>query len=65
MNTTLLDALDAAAILSMSTRKINSLVRSGKLPHVMLPGGEIRFVESDLLSWIESHKRPATERGAK
>ncbi len=62
MNTpTLLDTFDAAALLLLSTRKVRALVRSGQLPHVALPNGEIRFVEVDLLAWIESHKQNGQE----
>ena len=61
MNATLLDLLDAGTMLALSTRQIRALVRSGQLPHVALPNGEIRFVESDLRQWIESHKRNGQE----
>ena len=63
MNKTLFDVLDAAAMLSMSTRQVRALARANQLPHVALPNDEVRFVESDLHDWIESHKRPVANGG--
>ena len=65
MNTqkTLLDADDAAKILLLSTRRVRTLVRDGQLPHVVLPGGEIRFDPADLSRFVESHKRPVAKEG--
>jgi len=54
---TLLDIIDAANLLSISTRRVRAFVRSGSLPHVLLPDKEIRFVEADLRQWVESHKQ--------
>ena len=66
MNTqkTLLDADDAAKILLLSTRRVRTLVRDGQLPHVVLPGGEIRFDPVDITRFVESLKRPAVNGGA-
>jgi hypothetical protein len=58
---TLLDAYGAAEILLLSTRRVRLLVEQGQLPHVALPNGEIRFVEADLLVWIEAHKQNVKE----
>ncbi len=58
---TLLDTYDAAEILLLSTRRVRLLVKQGQLPHVALPNGEIRFVEADLLAWIDAHKQSAKE----
>ena len=63
MNKILRDDLEAAAMLSMSTRQVRALVRANQLPHVALPNDEVRFVESDLQNWIESRKRPVAEGG--
>jgi excisionase family DNA binding protein len=65
MSTTqqLFDIDDAAKILLLSARRIRALVRDGQLPHVVLPGGEIRFVPADLSRFVESLKRPAAEGG--
>jgi hypothetical protein len=60
----LLDAYDAAEILLLSTRRVRALARDGQLPHIVLPGGEIRFDPVDLSQFVERHKRPATDGGA-
>jgi hypothetical protein len=67
MNTTksLIDANDAAEILLLTARRVRTLARDGQLPHIVLPGGEIRFDIADLTRFIESHKQPAAERGEK
>jgi len=57
----LLDIYDATALLNLTTRRIHALVRSGKLPHVALPDGEVRFDEADLLVWISQHKQPGAK----
>jgi predicted DNA-binding transcriptional regulator AlpA len=56
-----LDVYDAAEMLLLSTRRVRLLVKQGQLPHVALPNGEIRFVEADLLTWIDAHKQSAQE----
>ncbi|NLF07271.1 MAG: helix-turn-helix domain-containing protein [Pirellulaceae bacterium] len=63
MNTpqTLLDADDAAKILLLSARRVRTLVRDGHLPHIVLPGGEIRFDPRDLESWVVAHKQESRE----
>ncbi len=57
----LLDIHDAAELLLLSARRVRLLVKEGKIPHVALPTGEIRFVEDDLLAWIDAHKQSAKE----
>ena len=59
METQLLATLEAAAVLNMTPAQIRTLVRKRQLPHVALPNGEIRFVEADLVAWIESHRQEA------
>ena len=61
MQQTLLDANDAAGVLLLSARRVRTLAREGQLPHVVLPGGEIRFDQADLLQFVESHKRPVAK----
>ena len=63
MNKILLDVLDAATMLSMSTRQVRALVRAGELPHVVFPNGEIRFDPADLSQCVESMKRPVADMG--
>lgn len=52
-NATLLDTRDAARVLGLTVRGINKLVRGGLIPHIILPTGEVRFVEDDLWAWIK------------
>ena len=40
----------------MRANKLVRLAKQGKVPCVLLPDGEIRFVESDILKWVESCK---------
>jgi len=66
MNTTtkLLDASDAARLLLLSDRRIRALAHEKKIPHIVLPDGDIRFDPADLASWVCSIKRPA-EKGVR
>lgn len=61
MNTPLIDEIEAARLLGLTTRQVMRLVRRDELPHVELPNGEVRFTEGDLSAWVESRKRPARE----
>jgi hypothetical protein len=58
---TVLDVADAGRLLLLGPRRIRAMVRSGELPHIALPDGEVRFIEADLLAWIESRKRGGQE----
>ena len=61
MSTThrLLAPVEAAALACLSTRQLLRLARRDQVPHVVLPGDEIRFDVNDLREWIETQKRPA------
>jgi len=48
--------------LAVSTETVLRWTRDGKLPAIRLPGGAIRYRESDLDAWIE--ERATTERGS-
>ncbi len=54
--TTLLTEYDAAEILVLSSSTVQRLAQRNLIPHVRLPGGEVRFCEDDLRRWIEKHK---------
>ena len=56
-NSTLLTDGEAAGILRMPTARVNRLVKSGDLPYVALPDGELRFLEADLWDWIRGHRK--------
>jgi len=61
---TLLDAYDAAEMLLLSTRRVRALARDGQLPHIVLPGGEIRFDPDDIRKWVETRKQRAANEQA-
>jgi excisionase family DNA binding protein len=56
MSTQLLTTDEAAEVLRMTTNRLSRLVRRGEVPHVLLPGDEVRFDERDLSAWVESRK---------
>jgi excisionase family DNA binding protein len=55
-----LSARDVAERLSVSTETVLRWVRSGDVPAFKLPGGAIRFRESELNAWLDEH---STQRG--
>jgi len=60
-NERLLTTGDAADILQMPTARGSRLSKRDEIPHIRLPGGEIRFVKADLWAWIKARKRPGQE----
>ena len=54
---------EAADRLSMLRARLVRLAKAGDVPHVILPDGELRFIESDLWDWVEKHKH-GTAAGA-
>jgi hypothetical protein len=38
---------------------VRRLARADEIPHLELPGGEIRFEADRVLKWLEGHRRPA------
>ena len=52
----LLHDFEAAEFLKMRTSKLLRLAKQGKVPCVRLPDDEIRFIETDLVEWIEGYK---------
>lgn len=65
MSTTqrLLTSSEAADILQISSARVARFAKANKVPHVRLPDGEVRFVESDLWAWIDQHKVNEANRG--
>lgn len=57
----LLTPIEASWLLSLPTRQVVKLAKAGEIPHVLLPGNELRFRERDLSTWIDRHKQPAGE----
>lgn len=35
---------------------VRRLVETGMLPHITLPGGDVRFVTDDVRKWIRDHR---------
>ena len=48
---------EAAEMLRMPPSRLRKLANTGQVDHVLLPDGEVRFVEADLWDWVESHKQ--------
>lgn len=51
----LLTPLEAAKLLRVSTGRLLGLANHDRVPAVYLPDNEIRFVEAELLKWVESY----------
>jgi excisionase family DNA binding protein len=62
MSTSLITLAEAAEALRISHKRLGQLVRRGEVPHVLLPGDEVRFDDRDLTAWIESRKAGAVTR---
>lgn len=52
----LLDAKDAAALLTVRPSWVYEAVRAGTLPHYKI-GKHIRFVRTDLARWLLEHRQ--------
>jgi excisionase family DNA binding protein len=50
----LLTPLEAGEILRLPSRRVVRLAKAGEIPHVCLPSGEVRFIESELWAWARS-----------
>ena len=55
----LLTDFDVADLLKVTSVRVLRLAKQGKIPHVVLPTGDIRFIERDVMDWIESQRKPA------
>jgi excisionase family DNA binding protein len=47
---------EAASLLRISRTLLVRFAKRGEVPAVRLPDGDIRFDETDLWRWVESHK---------
>ena len=52
MISTLLDFNDMSIVLNLPARRVKRLARAGEIPHVLLPGGEIRFEAEEISDWV-------------
>jgi excisionase family DNA binding protein len=57
MTAELLTVDQVADLLALSMARVRRLSRVGVIPHIALPGGELRFDRRDLLTWIQQQKR--------
>jgi excisionase family DNA binding protein len=60
----LLTSRDLAEFLHVSPETILRWTRRGELPAIKLPGGAIRFRETDLEAWLDEHATAAPGRGS-
>jgi excisionase family DNA binding protein len=56
--TGLLTAREVAALLGVSAETVLRWTRRGELPAIRLPGGAIRYRESDFDDWLEERATP-------
>lgn len=54
----LINVVQAAEIAGMKHIRLARLAREGKVPHVRLPDGELRFILEELHAWILAHHVP-------
>lgn len=57
MSEPLLNAVQVARRLGIPAARVKRLAKAGELPHVALPGNELRFDAEDLDRWVASYKR--------
>ncbi|MCC6127444.1 MAG: helix-turn-helix domain-containing protein [Pirellulales bacterium] len=63
METTLLLDSQIAELLCLSPRQVLRLAKRGKIPHIVLPNGEIRFDFQDVKTWLKTCTRLPGEGG--
>ena len=56
MDINLLKPVEVDLLLRYPTGRAGRLAKAGKLPHVLLPDGEIRFVESEIEALLKHHQ---------
>ncbi len=59
MTTVLLKPVDVDLLLRYPIGRSLKLAKRGKLPHIVLPDGEIRFRETDIEQIVTSPAQPA------
>ncbi|HOA75966.1 MAG TPA: helix-turn-helix domain-containing protein [Phycisphaerae bacterium] len=59
----LLTPKDVDTILRYPSGRAARLARAGKLPHVTLPDGEIRFDQAEIEELLAESKSPANPKG--
>ena len=51
----LLTHFEAGDVLRMLPARVLRYAKAGEIPHVILPDGEVRFVEAALWCWVNEH----------
>lgn len=54
----LLTDSDVADLLKLTSARVLRLAKQDKIPHVVLPTGEVRFIDEDITEWIETQRQP-------
>ena len=57
MSERLLTARELADLLGFTPGTVLDKWERGELPGFKLPGGAVRFRESEILAWLETHRR--------
>ena len=58
MEKVLLTTREMARFLRISTSTIDKYRRRGLIPYVMLPNGQVRFGQKEIMKWIEEKRVP-------
>jgi len=56
-NEKLLTAGEIAGILQMPEARVARYAKAGTIPHLRLPGGEIRFLAADVRAWLDGQRQ--------
>jgi excisionase family DNA binding protein len=59
--TSLISTHGTAMRLQLTDAEVARMVKRGEIPHVVLPGGRVRFEPMQLATWIKSLTRPQME----
>ena len=57
MNTELLKPNEVGLLLRLQERRLIRLAKSGRIPHIVLPDGNIRFEKTEIERLVEKGRR--------
>jgi hypothetical protein len=60
----ILNAIEAAEFLRMKISATERMAKAGLIPRIDLPDGQIRFLLSDLVAYVNSRRVPGQEVAA-
>jgi len=46
----------AGEILRLTSARVTRLARTGQIPAIVLPGGDVRFIAAELWGWLEKQR---------